>query len=361
MEQILEMSPKGYNVTRSFEGRALRAYRDIVGVWTIGYGNTNSDASVLGFTIGAGVRITEAQAEQLLQVAMKQRYEPTVRVVMSGADQPTFDATCDFVYNIGTGGLATRSWVKQWKKNKDASGILAYNHAGGNVVGGLTRRRERELAMIKAGDYGPEGANPPAEVTVDSSGRETAGNPPIASTVFPAAAGMLRLGSEGQEVKDFQAALTASGFPVDVDGVYGPATEAACARFQQAHSQLDVDGVGGPATRAALQRGVDLASKAKRATVAGVGGGAPLAADHTLHATPFLPTWSLILLGVAFVSTLAYVAWQYRDEIAARFKRAPAAPPAPPATPLPAPVIVAHATETAPAPAPTPRPWHPPL
>lgn len=329
MEPILEMSPKGYNVTRGFEGRALRAYKDVVGVWTIGFGNTNSDASVLGFTIKAGVTITEEQAEQLLQVAMKQRYEPTVRAAMPGADQPTYDSSCDFVYNIGTAGFASRGWVKQWKINKDASGILAYNHAGGKVVSGLTRRRARELAMIRTGDYGPEGSAAPALVTVDAGGNERAG------VQIPAAVGMLRLGSTGDEVKAFQESLTTNGFPVTASGTFDAATDTATKAFQRAHKQLDVDGVGGPATRAALQRGVDVASKAKRATAAGAAGAAPIVADQTAHAAPFLPMWSVEVLAVAFVVTVLYVAWQYRDELRARFGRTP---PAPPAAPIAAPV-----------------------
>src|SRR5258708_88803 len=143
------MSPTGYNVCRSFEGRALRAYKDCVGVWTIGFGNTNADASVLGFKIAAGVRITEEQAESLLKVAMETRYAPTVKRVLVGADQSTIDAGCDFAYDIGTGGFAGRGWVKSWLARKDASGILAYDHGGGHVISGLTRRRRRELAMIE--------------------------------------------------------------------------------------------------------------------------------------------------------------------------------------------------------------------
>jgi lysozyme len=45
----MSTSEKGLAVIRSFEGRALKAYKDCVGVWTIGYGQTNYDSSVLGF------------------------------------------------------------------------------------------------------------------------------------------------------------------------------------------------------------------------------------------------------------------------------------------------------------------------
>src|SRR5258708_15052138 len=257
------MSPIGYNVLRSFEGRALRAYRDVVGVWTIGFGNTNSDAAVLGFKIEAGVRITEAQADALLTVAMEKRYEPTVNKAFPEAAQEVRDAGYDFVYNIGTGGFANRGWVKGWLARKDASGILAYDHAGGRVYPGLTRRRRRELGMIKSGDYGPEGRQAPPTLNANGHVDGTVTSAPV-PVPFPASTNMLWHGSEGQEVTDFQTALGINGFPVPVTGTFDAATEAATKKFQQAHPQLDADGVGGPATRASLQRGVDAKSKGKR-------------------------------------------------------------------------------------------------
>jgi peptidoglycan hydrolase-like protein with peptidoglycan-binding domain len=57
----------------------------------------------------------------------------------------------------------------------------------------------------------------------------------------------LQNGSRGQEVEDLQAALTALGHPVSVDGVFGTATEAAVKAFQTAQG-IDADGVVGKVT-----------------------------------------------------------------------------------------------------------------
>ena len=79
---------------------------------------------------------------------------------------------------------------------------------------------------------------------------------PVASS----AAGMLRLGSRGDEVRELQTLLVRAGVAVTVDGDYGPATRDAVKAFQKA-SGLTVDGVAGPATRAALDRWRQSASE----------------------------------------------------------------------------------------------------
>ena len=36
----MQLSQKGLNLIKNFEGLRLNAYRDVAGVWTIGYGST---------------------------------------------------------------------------------------------------------------------------------------------------------------------------------------------------------------------------------------------------------------------------------------------------------------------------------
>ena len=58
-------------------------------------------------------------------------------------------------------------------------------------------------------------------------------------------------GSSGPEVEQVQVALVAVGYPIAVDGTYGPRTEAAVRDFQAANN-LEVDGIAGPDTQTAL-------------------------------------------------------------------------------------------------------------
>lgn len=55
----------------------------------------------------------------------------------------------------------------------------------------------------------------------------------------------------GDDVQALQQALAEAGFSIQVDGIFGPYTEATVKRFQQQRS-LTVDGIVGPATRSAL-------------------------------------------------------------------------------------------------------------
>jgi peptidoglycan hydrolase-like protein with peptidoglycan-binding domain len=65
---------------------------------------------------------------------------------------------------------------------------------------------------------------------------------------------LLRNGSTGPDVKSLQTALNLLGMadpPLDVDGIFGPKTEAAVTAFQD-RANLFTDGIVGPMTTQAL-------------------------------------------------------------------------------------------------------------
>ncbi|WP_299937952.1 N-acetylmuramidase domain-containing protein [uncultured Nitratireductor sp.] len=79
-----------------------------------------------------------------------------------------------------------------------------------------------------------------------------------------AADGLLKMGARGEAVESVQTMLSAQGYPVAVDGVFGRRTEEALKRFQ-AEAGVTVDGVVGPVTRAALRRSLPLTGLFARA------------------------------------------------------------------------------------------------
>lgn len=82
--------------------------------------------------------------------------------------------------------------------------------------------------------------------------RYAAPNTPIVIDQKVGSEAMLRMGSEGQRVREIQTLLGRAGFAVKVDGDFGPSTKDAVQKLQKAH-KLDVDGVVGPKTMAVLQ------------------------------------------------------------------------------------------------------------
>ena len=144
-----KISDKCLNLVKEFEGCRLTAYRDEVGVWTIGYGITNSDFKITKNIIRKGMKISKATAEKWLEESLNKKYLPLVLEYdkQYNWNQNELDALVSFCYNIGSIKQLTADGTRS--KAVVASKILQYNKAGGKVYRGLTRRRkaERELFL----------------------------------------------------------------------------------------------------------------------------------------------------------------------------------------------------------------------
>nr|DAU53140.1 MAG TPA: Lysozyme [Caudoviricetes sp.] len=144
-----KISDKCLNLVKEFEGCRLTAYRDEVGVWTIGYGITNSDFKIAKKIIRKGMKISKATAEKWLEESLNKKYLPLVLEYdkQYNWNQNELDALVSFCYNIGSIKQLTADGTRS--KAVVASKILQYNKAGGKVYRGLTRRRkaERELFL----------------------------------------------------------------------------------------------------------------------------------------------------------------------------------------------------------------------
>ena len=144
-----KISDKCLNLVKKYEGCRLTAYRDEVGVWTIGYGITNSDFKITKKIIRKGMKISKATAEKWLEESLNKKYLPHVLKYdkQYNWNQNELDALVSFCYNIGSIKQLTADGTRS--KAVVASKILQYNKAGGKVYRGLTRRRkaERELFL----------------------------------------------------------------------------------------------------------------------------------------------------------------------------------------------------------------------
>ncbi len=166
---------------KRFEGLRLNAYQDSVGIWTIGYGTTRINGSV----IQAGMTITEAQAEQYLLSDLTEKFVPSIqRNTRALITQSMFDALCCFTYNVGAGNLNKSTLFKDLNASKyldSASGFMQWTKAGGVELAGLVKRRTAEKDLFLA-DGIPNSAGELPEQAPSSTATTTTATPSADST-----------------------------------------------------------------------------------------------------------------------------------------------------------------------------------
>lgn len=136
----------GINLIKEFEGLELSKYRDAVGLWTIGYGHLIRSGETFERSL------TEQEAEALLRKDLLESERGIRRLVSVPLTQNQFDALVSFVFNVGVGRLATSTLLKKLNAQDyrgAADELPKWNRAGGNVLEGLTRRRQAERALFK--------------------------------------------------------------------------------------------------------------------------------------------------------------------------------------------------------------------
>lgn len=210
------ISDKGLELIKSFEGCHLTAYLCPAGKPTIGYGHTKG--------VHLGMTITQNQADTYLREDCA-KAENNVNSFNSKYSwtQNEFDALVSFAYNIGSINQLTANGTRS--KEIIAKKILEYNKSGGKVLNGLTKRRKAEQEMFLNSVKG-------------------VGN----------AMRTLKLGMEGQDVKELQEALTLREYSLGtIDGEFGNKTKNALMSFQK-DAGLVKDGVCGPKTRKILDQ-----------------------------------------------------------------------------------------------------------
>ena len=143
----MRISEEGKQLIRDFEGLRLSAYRDAVGVLTIGYGHTRG--------VRPGQTITHREAELLLSADLEPiERQLTADLGEDGVLQCQFDALCSFCFNLGIGAYMHSTLRKYVKAGRDADADKEFGkwvHAGGKVLPGLVTRRAAERKMFLQG------------------------------------------------------------------------------------------------------------------------------------------------------------------------------------------------------------------
>ncbi len=300
MTAVTTASPALIPFTARHEGKVHKAYRDAGGVVTIGIGFTNLSKvfssywrQMRGHALRMGDTITDAECDLLLGKLIDGEYAPPVaeRFAGTGVRQHEFDAATDLCFNCGPGSLKW-SWARQLAVRSIAAAAAKLRAtavtAGGRKLAGLVRRRADEALLMEAGDYG--------------------------------AAAVAHVSTASAEVKACQTELAALGlYQGAIDGIAGPATQAAVRAFQNDNG-LVVDGIVGPATRATLTRAVETKQAGKAAATATLGGaGTGGGVDAVQHGNQI--EWSTLVhalewgAAIALVVFIGFLLWRYRGVI----------------------------------------------
>jgi lysozyme len=133
----------GIELIKKWEGLKLKSYKDIVGVWTVGYGHT-------GLDVLPNMTITAQQAEDLLKKDLE-RFERYVNNLQGSTmlNDNEFAALVSLAFNVGSFGPGLRTAIASNDKPGIASKILLYNKADGKVIQGLVNRRKAEVDLFK--------------------------------------------------------------------------------------------------------------------------------------------------------------------------------------------------------------------
>lgn len=143
----MQTSQNGINLIKSSEGCKLQAYKDVVGVVTIGYGHTEAGLQM-------GTTWTQDQVDQALAKDLVKFEKAVTAACKVSLTQNQFDALVCFSYNIGAGAMTGSTLVKKINAGDFAAAALEFskwNKAGGKEVAGLTRRREAEKNLFSKG------------------------------------------------------------------------------------------------------------------------------------------------------------------------------------------------------------------
>ena len=142
------VSKRTVDLVKSFEGYQPVAYKDAVGVWTIGYGNTfYADGS----KVKQGDSISHAEAEKLLRKVLDQFADQVTDEIRVQLTDCQFGALVSFTYNVGIAAFRRSTLLRKVNADPEDQDIrlefTKWVRAGGKTLGGLVKRRKEEADL----------------------------------------------------------------------------------------------------------------------------------------------------------------------------------------------------------------------
>lgn len=132
-----------------FEGVRTTAYRDVIGIPTICFGETRG--------VHIGDKATIDECKQMLGDRLIKDFEPEMRSCINNPDaipDKSYAAFLSLSYNIGSSAFCKSSVVKKINAS-DLEGacnsIMAFTKAKGKTIQGLVNRRKEERSLCIEG------------------------------------------------------------------------------------------------------------------------------------------------------------------------------------------------------------------
>lgn len=138
----MEPSDTAVILSMMLEGVSLKAYKDVGGRWTVGYGTTDN--------VGPGTRITVAQAHAMMYHDLQTAAAGVKQHVTVQLAQNEFDALVLFVNNVGVHAFATSTLLRllnAGQRNRAWPQLYRWCHVHGTVIRGLVKRRKIEYEL----------------------------------------------------------------------------------------------------------------------------------------------------------------------------------------------------------------------
>jgi lysozyme len=136
-------------VIKEFEGYYDKAYRDPVGIPTIGYGTIIYPD---GAKVKMGEKCSKKEAEHWLMFEIEEIIPRIEKLIKVEVTNNQFCALVSFCYNLGTGALGKSTLLKKLNRGDELGEVglefKKWINAGGRPLQGLIRRREAERKLF---------------------------------------------------------------------------------------------------------------------------------------------------------------------------------------------------------------------
>lgn len=172
----MQTSLIGRNVLIAREGLKTVAYRDSVGVWTIGVGHTSAAGAP---KVTPGLKITVKEAERIFAQDLAQ-YERAVNSVKSNLNQNEFDALVSFCYNVGVSAFKKSTVAKRLVANRTIGEIADAMMMWTKPPEIMSRRRAEADQFLTPYENAMPKARSTDRARVSDKKRHVAQNEPVA-------------------------------------------------------------------------------------------------------------------------------------------------------------------------------------